>query len=79
MATKTPAKQEDQQSASGCRTEVLLSKSVMGEISVCSAGCVHIDSPAISIRMTEPDFRVLVQMISTAATKLTVLRNTAIH
>ena len=65
--------------ASGCRTDVLLSKGRLGEISVCSAGCVHIDSPAISLRMTEPDFRALVHMVSTAATKLTVLRNTAVH
>ena len=78
-ATKKEAQQEDSQPASGCRTDVLLSKSAMGEISVCSAGCLHIDTPAISIRLTEPDFRVLVRMFSTAANKLTTMRNTAVH
>ena len=58
---------------------MLLSKGPMGEISVCSAGCLHIDTPAISIRLTEPDFRMLVRMFSTAATKLTTMRNTAVH
>ena len=79
MTTKTEAKQGNPRSTSGCRTDVLLSKGVLGEVSVCSAGCVHIDSPAISIRMTEPDFRALVQMVSAAATRLTVLRTTAVH
>ena len=44
---------------------MLLSKGPMGEISVCSACCLHIDTPAISIRLTEPDFRMLVRMFST--------------
>ena len=79
MTTKDQGKREDQQPTSGCRTDVLLSKGALGEISICSAGCVHIDSPAISVRMTETDFRALVQMISGAANKLTVLRNTAVH
>ena len=79
MAIKSETKQEDPQPASGCRTDALLSRGELGEITVCSAGCVHIDSPAISIRMTEPDFRALVQMVSTAAAKLTALRNTAVH
>ena len=79
MTTKTEAKQEDSRSATSCRTDVVLSKGVLGEISSCSGGCVHIDSPAISFRMTEPDFRALVQMVSEAATKLTVLRSTAVH
>ena len=77
--TKQEQEQEQQQPASGCRTDVLLSKGPMGEVSVCSAGCLHIDTPAISIRMTEPDFRMLVRMFSTAATKLTTMRNTAVH
>ena len=77
--TKQEQEQEQQQPASGCRTDVLLSKGPMGEASVCSAGCLHIDTPAISIRMTEPDFRMLVRMFSTAATKLTTMRNTAVH
>ena len=76
---KKETKQEQQQPASGCRTDVLLSKGPMGEVSVCSAGCLHIDTPAISIRLTEPDFRLLVRMFSTAATKLTTMRNTAVH
>lgn len=79
MSTKPEAQQADPRATSRCRTDVLLSKGALGEVSVCSAGCVHIDSPAISIRMTEPDFRALVQMISAAATKLTVLRSTAVH
>lgn len=79
MTMKTEGKREEQQPASGCRTDVVLSKGALGEVSICSAGCVHIDSPAISVRMTETDFRALVRMISGAATKLTVLRNTAIH
>ena len=76
---KKETKQADQQPANGCRTDVLLSKAPMGEISVCSAGCLHIDTPAISIRLTEPDFRMLVRMFSTAATRLTTMRNTAVH
>ena len=73
------AQQEQPQPASGCRTDVLLSKSAMGEVSVCSAGCLHIDTPAVSIRLTEPDFRVLARMFATAANKLTTMRNTAVH
>ena len=76
---KKETKRADQQPANGCRTDVLLSKGPMGEISVCSAGCLYIDTPAISIRLTEPDFRMLVRMFSTAATKLTTMRNTAVH
>ena len=80
MATSKKEPQgEDQQPVGGCRTDVLLSEGPMGEISVCSAGCLHIDAPAISIRLTEPDFRMLVRMFSTAATKLTTMRNTAVH
>ena len=80
MATlKKETTQEQQQPANGCRTDVLLSKGPMGEISICSAGCLHIDTPAISIRLTEPDFRMLVRMFSTAANKLTTMRNTAVH
>lgn len=79
MTTKTAVKHEDPQAASGCRVDVVLSKGPLGEISVCSGGCVHIDSPAISIRMTEPDFRTLVEMVSDAATQLTVVRNAAMH
>ena len=77
--SKKEARQQDPQPATGCHTDVLLSKGPMGEISVCSAGCLHIDTPAISIRLTEPDFRMLVRMFSTAATKLTTMRNTAVH
>ena len=73
------AQQEQPQPAAGCRTDILLSKSAMGEVSVCSAGCLHIDTPALSIRLTEPDFRVLVRMFSTAANKLATMRNTAVH
>ena len=76
---KKETKQADQPPANGCRTDVLLSKGPTGEISVCSAGCLHIDTPAISIRLTEPDFRMLVRMFSTAATRLTTMRNTAVH
>jgi hypothetical protein len=76
---KKETKQGEQQPVNGCRTDVLLSKGPMGEISVCSAGCLHIDTPAVSIRLTEPDFRMLVRMFSTAATKLTTMRNTAVH
>ena len=80
MATsKKPARQQEPRPPNGCRTDVLLSRSSMGEISVCSAGCLHIDTPAVSIRLTEPDFRVLVRMFSTAANKLTTMRNTAVH
>ena len=79
MTTKIAAKREDRQPTDGCRTEVLLSKGALGEVSVCSAGCVHIDSPAISIRMTEPDFRALVRMVSAAATQLTVVQDAAMH
>ena len=78
----TPKKETQQkgpQALNGCHTDVLLSKGPMGEISVCSAGCLHIDTPAISIRLTEPDFRMLVRMFSTAANKLTAMRNTAVH
>lgn len=80
MATsKKPARQQEPRLSNGCRTDVLLSKTQIGEISVCSAGCLHIDTPAISVRLTEPDFRHLVQMFTTAATKLTTMRNTAVH
>ena len=75
--SKKETRQQDPEPAAGCRTDVLLSKGPMGEISVCSAGCLHIDTPAI--RLTEPDFRMLVRMFSTAATKLTTMRNTAVH
>ena len=78
-AQQEEAQQEQPQPAAGCRTDVLLSKSAMGEVSVCSAGCLHIDTPAVSIRLTEPDFRVLVRMFSTAANKLTMMRNSAVH
>ena len=77
--SKKEPQQRDLQPANGCRTDVLLSKGSMGEISVCSAGCLHIDTPAISIRLTETDFRMLVRMFSTAANKLTTMRNTAVH
>ena len=78
-ASKKEPQQENSQPAKGCHTDVLLSEGPMGEISVCSAGCLHIDTPAISIRLTESDFRMLVSMFSTAATKLTTMRNTAVH
>ena len=77
--TKKEPQPQDPQPAQGCRTDVLLSRSALGEVSVCSAGCLHIDTPAISIRLTEPDFRMLVRMFSTAANKLTTMRNTAVH
>lgn len=77
--SKKPARQQEPRPANGCHTDVLLSKTRIGEISVCSAGCLHIDTPAISIRLTEPDFRHLVQMFNTAATKLTTMRTTAVH
>ena len=71
--------QPDPRPANGCHTDTLLSKGPMSEISVCSAGCLHIDTPAISVRLSEPDFLRLVGMFSTAATTLMTLRNPPVH
>ena len=51
----------------------------MGEISICSAGCLHIDTPAISVRLSEEDFLRLVGMFSTAAITLMTMRNSAVQ
>ena len=77
--SKRDPQQDDPRLADGCHIDVLLSKGPMGEISVCSAGCLHIDTPAISVRLTEPDFLRLVGMFSTAASTLMNLRNAAVH
>ncbi len=69
----------DSRPANGCHTDALLAKGPMGEISVCSAGCLHIDTPAISVRLSEQDFLRLVGMFSTAATTLMTMRNSAVQ
>jgi len=71
--------QPDPRPANGCHTDTLLSKGPMGEISVCSAGCLHIDTPAISVRLTEQDFLRLVGMLSTAANTLMTMRNSSVQ
>ena len=42
-----------------CQTAALLATGPLGEISVCSAGCLHIDTPALSVRLTEREFLML--------------------
>ena len=57
----------------------VLSTGPMGEVSLCPEGCLHIDTPAVSVRLTEPQFRALVEMLTTAAGKLRPRRGTAVH
>ena len=76
--SRKDTQQPDPRPANGCHTDTLLSKGPMGEISVCSAGCLHIDTPAISVRLTEQDFLRLVGMFSTAATTLMTMRNSTV-
>ena len=69
--------QPDPRPGNGCHTDTLLVKGPMGEISICSAGCLHIDTPSISIRLTEQDFLRVVGMFTTAATTLMTMRASA--
>ena len=78
ISRKDP-QQPDTRPANGCHTDTLLSKGPLGEISVCSAGCLHIDTPSISVRLTEQDFMRLVGMFTTAATTLMTMRNSAVQ
>lgn len=72
------SQQHDSRPANGYRTDTLLAKGPMGEISVCSAGCLHVDTPSVSVLLTESDFLRLVSMFSNAATTLTILRTRAV-
>ena len=78
-ATKTATMPQAETSSDRCRTDVLLSKSAMGEVSLCSSGCLHIDTPAISIRLRTAEFRALAAMFSEAASKLETARNRSVH
>jgi hypothetical protein len=42
----------------------------MGQVSRCPEGCVHVDTRNVSLRLTEPMFLALAEMISQAASEL---------
>jgi hypothetical protein len=42
----------------------------MGQVSRCPEGCVHVDTRSISLRLTEPSFLALAEMMSQAASEL---------
>ena len=72
--------QYEQDGATGrCRITATLSTSPLGEVCVCSAGCLHIDTPALSIRLTEREFLMLLSMLSAANRKLTAMQDAAVH
>ena len=77
--TKTATTLRAETPSDRCQTDVLLSRSSMGEVSLCSSGCMHIDTPAISIRLRTSEFRALAAMFSEAATKLETARNRSVH
>ena len=57
----------------------LLSSSSLGQVSMCPAGCVHIDTDGLSLRLTQKTYTELVAMLSRAASEMTDSRDVAVH
>ena len=80
MTTSSDNPQYEHDGATGrCRIAATLSTSPLGEISVCSAGCLHVDTPALSVRLTEREFLMLLSMLTAANRKLTAMQEAAVH
>ena len=57
----------------------VLSTSTVGSVSICPAGCVHIDTKGVSLRLTERTYRDLVDLLSRARAELPVTTRATVH
>ena len=71
--------QDQTRSASGNSPFRVLSKSELGRVSLCPEGCLHVDTRTVSVRLTEPQFHVLVEMLKNAALELTSVGKSSVH
>lgn len=78
-ALKKDQQLEHERSTGRCQKAATLSVSPLGEVSVCTMGCLHIDTPAVSVRLTEQEFLMLLGMLSAANRKLTSMQDAAVH
>ena len=60
----------DSDTANAPQEPRVLSTCDLGTVSVCPAGCLHIDTPSVSFRLTENSYFQLLDMLVRAATAL---------